>query len=65
MKKLLTASLVILALISCKKKEDNPKSSSSSCGDHKSQPVYLDAQGCYYMDAAGNKQYVERHECKC
>jgi hypothetical protein len=69
--KKLTGTLLLLSLLtSCQKKEDNNKNTGSSadtpCGDHHSNQLYKDTSGnCYYLNADGSKEYVEKHECNC
>lgn len=66
-------TLLVCFAISCSESTDPEdyefdydNQSSSDCGYHNGNQLYLGPQGgCYYINSNGNKTYVDRSECDC
>lgn len=50
---------------SCVKTSDS-SSRTGGCGTHNVKSLYKGPDGgCYYINDNGNKEYVDRNECRC
>lgn len=46
--------------------DDDKATPSTNCGTHNGNKLQVGPEGgCYYINANGNKTYVDRSECKC
>lgn len=66
MKKYFFILLISFVLSSC----DSSSDASASCGTKivsgQTHQLYKGSQGgCYYINSAGNKSYVDRSDCNC
>jgi hypothetical protein len=59
---LLTALFLLFASPSCAPSDE----ADLPCGYYNGNRLYLGPKGgCYYINSAGNKTYVDRSDCKC